>query len=377
MAKELMQCRHELEASRRITSEYAERTHAAEKGAEKAKERMRSSQEAHSELKERHERVLAEVQVQRNRVAQLRVAASNRRGGEAGDDHGSRSLPSSPDRDGREAHHARGSPLSFPDRPEWNKDVVLQREGKWSQRAREVRDENGCSAALVDAASSAMGMSSSGGGGGRGGLAGGGSNAHLAHLREGHAPRLLAPGDGFDAEASMASVASDKQLHSLRHQLASKEREKLAAERSADERHAQCEKLQVLVAEADTRRDEQAEAAAAAASEAAALRRQLQAVRDKVDTLQADRAAQQVTTSDALKAAERHAVCEVGVLALELRAVEELSATQYKLLHPPSRERVEGAPLATPLTRTGGGFASGTSASARRSAAATHSQAKR
>ena len=222
-----------------------------------------------------------------------------------------------------------------------------------------------------------MGMSSSGGGGGRGGLAGGGSNAHLAHLREGHAPRLLAPGDGFDAEASMASVASDKQLHSLRHQLASKEREKLAAERSADERHAQCEKLQVLVAEADTRRDEQAEAAAAAASEAAALRRQLQAVRDKVDTLQADRAAQQVTTSDALKAAERHAVCEVGVLALELRAVEELSATQYKLLHPPSRERVEGAPLATPLTRTGGGFASGTSASARRSAAATHSQAKR
>ena len=40
MMKELMQCRHELEASRRLHAEYAERTHAAEKGAVKAKELM-------------------------------------------------------------------------------------------------------------------------------------------------------------------------------------------------------------------------------------------------------------------------------------------------------------------------------------------------
>ena len=57
------------------------------------------------------------------------------------------------------------------------------------------------------------------------------------------------------------------------------------AERAAEERQAQCDKLMMLVAEADGRRDEQAEAAAAAVAEASALRRQLQATREKVDAL--------------------------------------------------------------------------------------------
>ena len=88
---------------------------------------------------------------------------------------------------------------------------------------------------------------------------------------------------------------------------------------------------QILPAHACTCRDEQAEGLRPPLSpryrrerEAAALRRQLQAMRDKVDTLHVERAAQQVTTSDGFKAAERHAVCEAGVLALDLRALEEL-----------------------------------------------------
>ena len=53
------------------------------------------------------------------------------------------------------------------------------------------------------------------------------------------------------------------------------------------------------------------------------------------------------------------------MLAEELRALEDLVAKQYRLLHPPPREGEEGAP---PVRRErGGGFASGTSASARRS----------
>ena len=353
MAKELMQCRHELEASRRVTSEYAERTHAAEKVAEKAKASMKEVHVEHVELKRRHELVLAEVQVQRNRVAQLRCAQSSKRGrgSDAGDeDRSTRSL--SPEAQRGEASGA----MTMGDRPGWNNDVVVRHPPKWKQKSNEMIAEG--TSVLVD-------MNASGRGGGSGGaLGGGGSNDHLAHLREGHAPRLLAPGEST-SEGGNEGGASDKQLNSLKSLLGLKDREKAAAERAADERQAQCDKLQALVAEADARRDEQAEAAASAASEAAALRRQLQAVRDKVETLHEERAASQQAMTTAMAEAQRETRCQEGVLAEELRALEDLVAKQYRLLHPPPREGEEGAP---PVRRErGGGFASGTSASARRS----------
>ena len=79
---------------------------------------------------------------------------------------------------------------------------------------------------------------------------------------------------------------------SLQHQLRASRADKVSAEKAAEERHVQCEKLQALVAEADERRDEQAEAAAGAVAEATALRRQLQAVRQKVDALHEEKMAQ-------------------------------------------------------------------------------------
>ena len=74
MAKELMTARHELEASRRANESHRERTLAAEKSAAKATAAMHEAHAAHARLREQHERVLTEVQMQRNRVAKLRLA---------------------------------------------------------------------------------------------------------------------------------------------------------------------------------------------------------------------------------------------------------------------------------------------------------------
>ena len=73
MAKQLMQARHELEASKRVSSEYAERTHAAEKAAAKYREKMQEAKGDYAQLTLRHEELEKEVQVQRNRVANLRL----------------------------------------------------------------------------------------------------------------------------------------------------------------------------------------------------------------------------------------------------------------------------------------------------------------
>ena len=115
--KELMQCRHELEASRRLHAEYAERTHAAEKGAAKAKELMHEAQLKYQRLESKHEEVQQEVQLQRNRVAKMRILENKRKKEEAG---------------GGAAHTAAGESvvdggnvLALEERPKWNNDVIV------------------------------------------------------------------------------------------------------------------------------------------------------------------------------------------------------------------------------------------------------------
>jgi hypothetical protein len=129
MAKELIQVRHELEASKRVASEYAERTRAAEKRAEKARESMHEAKGELHRLRETHERVLSEVQVQRNRVAKLRITVRRYEKGESGRADEYYDGPGSPTAAGLTSLSP-SRPVPVEARPGWNDDVVVRHPNK-------------------------------------------------------------------------------------------------------------------------------------------------------------------------------------------------------------------------------------------------------
>lgn len=313
MAKELIQVRHELEASKRVSSEYAERTRAAEKRSEKAKEAMLEAKHELSRLKETHERVLSEVQVQRNRVAKLRLTVRRYEKGEIGrSDEYYDEGPSSPNQ-----------PLPVEERPGWNNDVVVRHPNK------HVREEFMKTHTLsLDYAGAARGGSIREGSASVGGA--GGSEHHVRHGEDGvHGNAHGSEEESFVAGGrQLASVeAASREVHSLQHLLATARKAQEKAERAADQRQKECEKLQALIQEADTRRDEQAKAAEEAHAAASMLRQQVQLQREKVDGLLEEKSKLNDAQVIAVQVKEQRLNVEWSAstfaLAIELKDLEE------------------------------------------------------
>ena len=332
MAKELIQVRHELEASKRVSSEYAERTHAAEKSMAKSREAMHEANHNLRKLKEKHEQVLSEVQVQRNRVAKLRLTVRRYEQGEDGRNDEYYDTPGSPLAVGMHSGaHSPTRPVAIEDRPGWNNDVVIKQKPKFKKES--GRDSEPSSQLAHHVGGGAPNSSSESGGLAQLGRTGG--NDHLAHLRPSGV--LTDSAGSVDGKSAMTADAATREVHSLQHLLATARSGQATAEKQADERQAQCDKLQALVAEADSRRDEQAEAAAAAAAEASALRHQLQAQREKVEAMGEERRAVKDATELAVqRSKEEHRMehsASAFVLALELRDLEMALALQAQREH--------------------------------------------
>lgn len=291
MAKELMQCRHELEASRRVQSEYAERTHAAESAAAKASARMHEIKTAYQQLRDNHEKKLEELQRQQNRVAKLRVALTRRERAASNEADESADGAMSPER-------AAPRLQLTSERPEWNNDVVICREPSQKRAAKSVRA--GASSSILGTRPSATSATEQ--------------------------PELLLDPTKPPPSGVVTSEAATRELHSLQHQLSSARSEKAAAERAAEERQVQCDNMQLLVAESDAQRDAQAELAAAAAAEASALRQQLQTMRENVEALHEERNLQNGVQDRALASIRRESACQARVLAVDLRALEDMCA---------------------------------------------------
>ena len=128
--------------------------------------------------------------------------------------------------------------------------------------------------------------------------------------------------------SAMSAEVATREVHSLQHLLATARSAQEKAERVADERQAQCEKLQTLIQEADGRRDEQAEAAASATAAAAALRQQLQLQREKVEELREERSklrdATQLAVERRMEETRLETSASAFILAVELRELEAL-----------------------------------------------------
>ena len=369
MARELMQARHELEASRRVQAEYAERTHAAEKKAARAKERSQQAHAAYDDLRVQHEQLKEEAQSQRNRVATLRLTVrrlQEDKGGVSGGEAASTVGGS-----GTLSPTAATSPKKLEERPAWNSDVVLYR--KDGAPAPVPRDEQGRVPLTLPGH-----VSASGGGAHHEILEAGGATAHLLHLRppplEGFTTSVASTvGGGGGTEMIAAEGRASGDVASMQYQLRAMRGEKVAAERAAEERQAQCEKLQALVAEADARRDEQVEAAAGASAEASTLRRQLQLQLEKIDELHRERRKVQEASASAVARAMEEARLEMDVrqrsLGGELRALEKLCASLANQLRPPPTQmsvRLDRRPASSAGDGGPGGVGLTNSASASR-----------
>ena len=346
MAKELMQCRHELEGCRRVCAEYAERTHAAEKAAARAATAMNESHLEHARVQAAYERVLAEVQIQRNRVAKLRLAASRRGdaspgrsgqlGGEYEDESVAASAPGSPREAGRPAGQTSwsasggGSVLRLEDgtlrQPEWNSSGLPP--------PRPPRDERtGLRVASYGAKDRSPSHEAAPPAGQSGGGSGGSSGTMLL-LPGGEAPGTPR------GEASRAEVL--REVASLQHQLSTLRGEKAMADKAAAERQQQCVVLASRVAEANQQRDEQAEQAQGRAAEAELLRKQLLAARtasrSAVEGVEDSRRLLAAASRDALL--NHHAT--VATLTAELRALEGSLATHSPRGEPRARASSTG-----------------------------------
>jgi hypothetical protein len=266
-----------------VCAEYAERTHAAEKAAARAATAMNESHLEHARVQAAYERVLAEVQIQRNRVAKLRLAASRRGdaspgrsgqlGGECDDESVAASAPSSPREAGRPAGQTSwsasggGSVVRLEDgtlrQPEWNSSGLPP--------PRPPRDERtGLRVASYGAKDRSPSHEAAPPAGQSGGGSGG-SGGTMLLLPGGEAPGTPR------GEASRAEVL--REVASLQHQLSTLRSEKAMADKAAAERQQQCAVLASRVAEANQQRDEQAELAQGRAAEAELLRKQLLAAR--------------------------------------------------------------------------------------------------
>ena len=320
MARELMNCRHELDASKRVQSEYAERTHAAEKAAARAREAMHEAKRSNAGLVERYEKMEREVQEQRDRVTRLRV--SLHRAGrrefqreEAGaEDAGYGSDPGSGQR------RAGSTLMMVEDRPDWNFDTSVTTTSPPMKRTLHPASSHILLNPHSITATPPPGVSPHS-------SAPGAANAVPPKLHLNIPPR---DEGGSCLDSPRSSVAGgdsprvSREVYELKHQLGFAKAEKAAAERAAEDRQSQCEKMQALVADADHRRDEQAEAAAEACAEASALRRQLQSALERVNDLMDEKNELTDTTHEQVLDARTETATAARVLASELNALEEL-----------------------------------------------------
>ena len=340
LARELMQCRHELEASRRSCAECIERTSAAERTKEHALQRMRDAQASYARLSEVHEQLSAEVQVQRNRVARLRLANRKERSPEPGSRHESWG-------------HSEGAPSSRPlpieARPTWDSDMVIRRD--YSSYALNNRSALALATARMYAPEDSVPVEERP------------TAASIAAWREAAATspnsvrRLLRqhaaegsqePGDESHEEHTPRELAD---LKGLRDQLRVAKAAKEEAERSAQEHVQACERLQATLHEADEVKGKHQASAAAATVEATTLRRQLQVAHLLLDDLREEKALH--TDAHALMAEtmRSEAKAQTRVLAVDLRELEALchSSERYARANARAGSPFEAAPVQAPV----------------------------
>ena len=342
MAKELMQCRHELESCRRVCAEYAERTHAAEKLAARAASAMHEAHAEHARLQHANELVLSEVQVQRSRVSKLRLAASrrtDRRPPAAADvgsychgvDNGSIALPSAPVSPCTPCANAARSVLRLDNgalvQPEWNADMRVDRQAakrhSWPSPMGEHSLNVACSPpppslAAPDAHDTENGTDSFGAEGSSGQM-------------------LLLSSSGGDVATNRRDLAwnadsTRREVLSLHHKLRALRADKTAAEKATAEKAHELAMVLVRAEDASRQRDELAEVAQGSAAEADLLRRQLQAARTA-----ATANAEAECTKRLLSACETQA--PVAALSIEISILEAQLAQEVAM-----RGGVSGTP---------------------------------